>query len=97
MDTLIPTQLGALVFAFIQLLGIIVVMSQISWQVFIVFILVGSTCIWYHQYYILSTSEVARLSLVSRAPIVQNFGESISGAATIRSFDQESWFMERNL
>ena len=85
--TLIPTQPGALAFAFIQILGIIAVMSQISWMVFIVFIPVGSTCIWYHQYYIPSTSEVTRLSLVSRAPIIHNFGESMSGTTTIISFD----------
>ena len=65
-ETLIPTQLGALAFAFIQLLGIIAFMSQISWWVFIVFIPVGSTCIWRHQYYIPSTREVVHLPLVSR-------------------------------
>lgn len=49
------------------------------------------------QYYIPSARELAWLALVCRAPIVQHFGESISGAATIRSFDQESRFMERIL
>eukprot|EP00253_Pinus_taeda_P007646 PITA_07646 len=87
-DTLIPSQLGELAFAFIQLLGIIAVMSHIAWQVFIVFI---------PQYYITSARELARLASVCRAPIVQHFGESISGAAIIRSFDQEFRFMERNL
>ena len=42
-------------------------------------------------------------SILNHASIDQSavdtltFGESISGAATIRNFDQESWFMERNL
>lgn len=49
------------------------------------------------QYYITSARELARLASVCRAPIVQHFGESFSGAATIRSFDQEFRFMERNL
>ena len=31
----------------IQLLGIIAVMSQVAWQVFIVFIPVIAACIWY--------------------------------------------------
>ena len=50
MGTLIPSQLGELAFAFIQLLGIIAVMSHIAWQVFIVFIPVGASCIWYHVF-----------------------------------------------
>ena len=49
------------------------------------------------KYYIPSARELASLAFVCRAPIAQHFGESISGAATIRSFDQESRFMEINL
>eukprot|EP01018_Ginkgo_biloba_P024389 Gb_38867 [translate_table: standard] len=96
-DTTIPFQLGALAFSIIQLLGIIAVMSQVAWQVFIMFIPVAATCIWYQQYYIATARELARLVGVCKAPIIQHFAESISGAATIRSFDQESRFMRTNL
>lgn len=96
-DTSIPTYLGYLAVVLIQLLGTIAYMSVTAWQVFIVFIPVGATCIWYQKYYIPSARELSRLASVCRAPIVQHFGESISGAAIIRSFDQESRFMERNL
>lgn len=96
-DRTVPTGLGYLVVTLIQLLGIIAVMSFSAWQVFIVFIPLGAICIGYQKYYIPSARELARLASVCRAPIVQHFGESISGAATIRSFDQESRFMERNL
>ncbi|KAK8983365.1 hypothetical protein V6N11_073785 [Hibiscus sabdariffa] len=48
-DLNIPFQVGSFVFAVIQLLGIIAVMSQVAWQIFIIFIPVISTCIWYQE------------------------------------------------
>lgn len=46
-DTNIPSRVGAFAFSVIQLLGIIAVMSQVAWQVFIIFIPVIAACIWY--------------------------------------------------
>ena len=43
----IPYQVGAFAFSVIQLLGFIAVMSQVAWQVFIIFIPVIATCFWY--------------------------------------------------
>ncbi|KAK8620541.1 hypothetical protein V6N13_067014 [Hibiscus sabdariffa] len=96
-DLNIPFQVGSFVFAVIQLLGIIAVMSQVAWQIFIIFIPVISICIWYQQYYISSARELARLVGVCKAPVIQNFSETISGATTIRSFDQESRFQQQNM
>ncbi|XP_006839138.3 ABC transporter C family member 3 isoform X1 [Amborella trichopoda] len=96
-DMLIPFQIGAFAFTVIQLLGIIAVMSQVAWQVFIVFIPVIVVSIWYQQYYIPTARELARLVGVCEAPVIQHFAESISGSTTIRSFDKESRFMTTNL
>ncbi|KAJ7014300.1 ABC transporter C family member 3-like [Populus alba x Populus x berolinensis] len=96
-ETQIPYQVGALAFSSIQLLGIIAVMSQVAWQVFIVFIPVIAACIWYQRYYIPSARELSRLVGVYKAPVIQHFSETISGAATIRSFDQQSRFQETNM
>nr|POF14566.1 abc transporter c family member 3 [Quercus suber] len=84
-------------FSMIQLLGIIAVMSQVAWQVFIVFIPVIATCIWYQQYYIPSARELSRLVGVCKAPVIQHFAETLSGASTIRSFDEESRFRDKNM
>ena len=46
-DMIIPSQVGAFVFSLIQLLGIIVVMSQVAWQVFVIFIPVTAISLWY--------------------------------------------------
>jgi len=46
-DTSIAYQMGSVAFAVIQLVGIIAVMSQVAWQVFVVFIPVVATCFLY--------------------------------------------------
>ncbi|KAJ4977501.1 hypothetical protein NE237_002607 [Protea cynaroides] len=96
-DMSISSQINGFSFAVIQLLGVIAVMSQIAWQVFIMFIPAITICIWYQQYYIPTARELARLVGVCRAPVIQHFAESLSGSATIRSFDQEPRFMEMNI
>ncbi|KAG6501284.1 hypothetical protein ZIOFF_041163 [Zingiber officinale] len=95
-DTDIPTRIGAVAFNFIQLVGIVAVMSQVAWQVFIVFIPVIATCLWYQNYYIGTARELSRLNGVCKAPIIQHFSESLSGSTTIRSFDQNQRFINTN-
>ncbi|KAH6768081.1 multidrug resistance-associated protein 3 [Perilla frutescens var. frutescens] len=84
-------------FAVIQLLGVIAVMSQVAWQVFIIFIPVIAICIWLQRYYISAARELARLCGVSKAPVIQHFSETLSGSITIRSFDQEPRFRDISL
>ncbi|KAH9602493.1 hypothetical protein KSS87_020952 [Heliosperma pusillum] len=96
-DMNITNQVGAFVFSLIQLIGIIVVMSQVAWQVILIFIPVTAISIWYQQYYLPSARELSRLSGVAKAPVIQHFSETISGATTIRSFNQESRFCETSL
>ncbi|XP_057980497.1 ABC transporter C family member 3-like [Malania oleifera] len=93
-DMNIPIRVGSFAFSMIQLIGIIAVMSQVAWQVFIIFIPVIIACIWYQQYYIASARELSRLVGLCKAPVIQHFVETLSGATTIRSFDQESRFRD---
>ncbi|XP_045786142.1 ABC transporter C family member 3-like isoform X1 [Trifolium pratense] len=96
-DTDIPYQIGSFAFSLIQLIGIIIVMSQVAWQVFMVFVPVIAISIWYQRYYLPSARELSRLSGVCKAPIIQHFAETISGTSTIRSFDKQSRFHETNM
>ncbi|KAG6521811.1 hypothetical protein ZIOFF_018944 [Zingiber officinale] len=52
-DTDIPYRLAGLAFALVQLLCIIILMSQVAWPVFILFILVVTISIWYQDYVVL--------------------------------------------
>lgn len=97
LDMEIPGRLGWSAFSIIMLLGTVAVMSQVAWEVFVIFIPVTAVCIWYQQYYIPTARELARLSGIQRAPILHHFAESLAGAATIRAFDQEDRFSDGNL
>ncbi|CAL4922095.1 unnamed protein product [Urochloa decumbens] len=95
-DTNIADLMGTVAFSIIQLVGIVVVMSQVAWQVFVVFIPVFAVCIWYQRYYIDTARELQRLTGVCKAPILQHFAESITGLTTIRSFGKENQFVATN-
>ncbi|XP_024189456.1 putative ABC transporter C family member 15 isoform X2 [Rosa chinensis] len=97
LDLEMAIKLGWCALSIIQILGTIAVMSQVAWEVFIVFIPVTAVCIWYQQYYIPTARELARLSGIQRAPILHHFAESLAGAATIRAFDQQERFSNANL
>ncbi|KAI3467660.1 hypothetical protein Pfo_024323 [Paulownia fortunei] len=96
-DTDIPYRLAGLAFALIQLLSIVVLMSQVVWQVFFLFLIVFAISIWYQAYYITTARELARMVPIQQAPILHHFSESIAGATVIRSFNQEDRFWKKNV
>ncbi|GMN63549.1 hypothetical protein TIFTF001_032621 [Ficus carica] len=96
-DMSIWSLVSSFAFSIIQLLGIVAVMSQVAWQIVVVFVPVVAICIWYQRYYISSARELARLEGVCKAPVIQHFAESLSGSTTIRSFDQEARFHDTNM
>lgn len=96
-DTDIPYRLAGLAFALIQLLSIIILMSQIAWQIFFLFVAILGISVWYQCYYITTARELARMVGIRKAPIVQHFSESLAGAATIRCFNQEDRFLKKTL
>ncbi|CAN1246527.1 ABC transporter C family member 9 [Linum grandiflorum] len=97
LDLEMGQKLGSCAFSIIQMLGTIVVMSQVAWEVFVIFIPVTAICIWYQQIYTPTARELARLTGIQSAPILHHFSESLAGAATIRAFDQGERFIALNL
>ncbi|XP_058788046.1 ABC transporter C family member 3-like isoform X5 [Vicia villosa] len=96
-DMNISNLVWGLTYNLVQLVGNIAVMSQAAWQVLVVLIPVVVACIWYQRYYSASARELARLTGICQAPVIQHFSETISGSTTIRSFEQESRFNEMNM
>ncbi|WJX31534.1 Canalicular multispecific organic anion transporter 2 [Trifolium repens] len=96
-DMSISNLAWAFTYRVVQLFGNIAVMSQAAWQVIIVLIPVMAASIWYQRYYSASSRELARLTGICQAPVIQHFSETISGSTTIRSFEQESRFNEMNM
>jgi ABC-type multidrug transport system fused ATPase/permease subunit len=49
------------------------------------------------RYYMKSARELQRVKSIQQSPIIHHYGESITGAATIRGFGQEQRFMDTNI
>ncbi|KAJ7527162.1 hypothetical protein O6H91_16G039700 [Diphasiastrum complanatum] len=96
-DLDIPFRLGGFASSTIQLLGIIGVMSRVTWQILFLFVAMAAISIWMQQYYMASARELSRLVGIQKAPIIHHYGESIAGATTIRGFGQERRFIKTNL
>ncbi|XP_078427734.1 multidrug resistance-associated protein 5 isoform X2 [Wolffia australiana] len=96
-DLDIPFRLGGFASTTIQLLGIVGVMSKVTWQVLLLFFPMAIACWWMQKYYMASSRELVRIVGIQKSPVIHLFGESIAGAATIRGFGQEKRFMKRNL
>ncbi|PRP75003.1 hypothetical protein PROFUN_07396 [Planoprotostelium fungivorum] len=48
------------------------------------------------KFYLSSTRELKRLDSISKSPIYAQFSETLGGSATIRSFQREESFVEKN-
>lgn len=96
-DLDIPFRLGGFASSTIQLIGIVAVMSEVTWQVLLLVVPMAIVCLWMQKYYMASSRELVRIVSIQKSPIIQLFGESIAGAATIRGFGQEKRFLKRNL
>ncbi|KAJ4802620.1 ABC transporter C family member 5 [Rhynchospora pubera] len=96
-DTDIPFRLGGFSATTIQVICIISVMMNATWQVVFVFfpVVIISLCI--QKYYMNSSRELARIVSIQKSPIIHLFEESIAGASAIRAFGQEKRFMKKNL
>ncbi|WJX18358.1 Multidrug resistance-associated protein 5 [Trifolium repens] len=83
-DLDIPFRLGGFASSTIQLIGIVAVMSEVTWQVLLLVVPMAIVCLWMQKYYMASSRELVRIVSIQKSPIIQLFGESIAGASTIR-------------
>lgn len=94
-DDSLPFILNILLANFVGLLGIAVVLSCVQ-VMFLVLLLPFGYIYSKLQFYYRSTSrELRRLDSVSRSPIYASFTETLDGAATIRAFKSEEFFLLR--
>ncbi|KAL8490023.1 hypothetical protein ACS0TY_025791 [Phlomoides rotata] len=96
-DLDIPFRLGGFAATTIQLLGIVGVMTQVTWQILLLVVPMAIACLWMQKYYMASSRELVRIVSIQKSPVIHLFAESIAGAATIRGFGQDKRFMKRNL
>ncbi|CAL8146547.1 unnamed protein product [Orchesella dallaii] len=94
MDNVLPLILRYMLSGTFNVLATLVVIS-VSTPVFALVIPpVGLLYYFVQRFYIATSRQLKRLESVTRSPIYSHFGETISGASTIRAFKQQARFVE---
>ncbi|KAL3687431.1 hypothetical protein R1sor_013740 [Riccia sorocarpa] len=97
LDLNMQFRFSGILVATVELVGVIAVMSQVTWEVSLLSLPTVVICVAIQRYYMASAREFSHLVGVQKSPIIHHFCESVQGAATVRSFGQEGRFMRTNL
>ncbi|KAH8492054.1 hypothetical protein H0E87_021590 [Populus deltoides] len=73
------------------------VLAVITWQVLFVSIPMIYLAIRLQRYYFASAKEMMRINGTTKSLVANHLAESVAGAMTIRAFEEEESFFERNL
>ncbi|XP_064537334.1 multidrug resistance-associated protein 1 isoform X3 [Drosophila montana] len=95
-DNTLPQNLRASVSQFFAVLATIVVIS-ISTPIFLA-VIVPIAFIYYfaQRFYVATSRQLMRLESVSRSPIYSHFGETVTGASTIRAYTVQDRFIDES-
>ncbi|KAL3687954.1 hypothetical protein R1sor_014263 [Riccia sorocarpa] len=96
-DIPVPMFSGAVLALGFQLIGVIFVTVQITWQICILLVPLAFIYYKYQVYYFSTSRELTRVDALTKAPIIHHFSESVSGFVTIRCFGQQSRFIQLNV
>ncbi|KAH9625391.1 hypothetical protein KSS87_011462, partial [Heliosperma pusillum] len=72
-------------------------LASITPQILFVYIPVIYMIIWLQRYYLATAKELMRIQGTTKSQIANHLAESISGAMTIRAFEEEDRFFAKNL
>ncbi|GJP59749.1 hypothetical protein CLOP_g15118 [Closterium sp. NIES-67] len=87
---------GSVLNNLVQLLGIFLVTSAVTWPVIVVLIPLALLYVPLQRYYLSSSRELTRIDGLTKSPILAHFSETLAGAAVIRAFAQEERFEIEN-
>ncbi|KAM3207796.1 hypothetical protein ACQJBY_062832 [Aegilops geniculata] len=73
------------------------VLAVVTWQVLFVSVPMVVWAIWLQRYYLASAKELMRINGTTKSALANHLGESISGAITIRAFEEEDRFFAKIL
>uniref|UniRef100_A0ACD6A9R0 Uncharacterized protein n=1 Tax=Avena sativa TaxID=4498 RepID=A0ACD6A9R0_AVESA len=73
------------------------VLAVVTWEVLFVSVPMIVLGIKLQRYYLASAKELMRINGTTKSALANHLGESISGAITIRAFEQEDRFFAQNL
>ncbi|XP_074103400.1 multidrug-Resistance like Protein 1 isoform X5 [Cotesia typhae] len=93
MDSKLPLSIVQCLPCFLRVIATLVVISY-STPIFIAVIVpIGVLYYFIQRFYVATSRQLKRLESVSRSPIYSHFGESITGAQTIRAFNVQERFI----
>ncbi|CAK1601166.1 unnamed protein product [Parnassius mnemosyne] len=96
LDNVLPMTLRGWTSCFFAVLGTLFVIS-LSTPIFMSVILpIGIVYYLIQRFYVATSRQLKRLESVSRSPIYSHFGESITGASTIRAYGVTQRFVEES-
>ncbi|KAM0894855.1 hypothetical protein ACQ4PT_024288 [Festuca glaucescens] len=73
------------------------VLAVVTWEVLFVSVPMIILAIRLQRYYLASAKELMRINGTTKSALANHLGESISGAITIRAFEEEDRFFAKNL
>eukprot|EP00897_Mesotaenium_endlicherianum_P007164 jgi/Mesen1/6476/ME000330S05492 len=97
LDLEIPFKFGGASAMAVQLAGTLLVTVTVTWQIAFLILPLAFVFFWLQGYYLATSRELTRLDSITRSPILHFFAESIAGSATVRAFNQERRFAQRNV
>ncbi|CAN6270976.1 unnamed protein product [Urochloa humidicola] len=96
-DTSLVFYVGFATSMCISVVTSIAVTCQVAWPSVVAVLPLLLLNIWYRNRYIATSRELTRLQGVTRAPVIDHFTETFSGAPTVRCFRKEDEFYQTNL
>ncbi|KAJ1258131.1 hypothetical protein BS78_10G050800 [Paspalum vaginatum] len=73
------------------------VLAVVTWQVLFVSVPMIILAIRLQRYYLASAKELMRINGTTKSALANHLGESIAGAITIRAFEEEDRFFDKNM
>ncbi|KAG2609544.1 hypothetical protein PVAP13_4KG049200 [Panicum virgatum] len=73
------------------------VLAVVTWQVLFIAVPMIVLAIRLQSYYLASAKELMRINGTTKSALANHLGESVAGAITIRAFEEEDRFFEKNL
>ncbi|KAF8698183.1 hypothetical protein HU200_035701 [Digitaria exilis] len=73
------------------------VLAVVTWQVLFISVPMIVLAMRLQKFYLASAKELMRINGTTKSAVANHLGESIAGAITIRAFEEEDRFFEKNL
>ncbi|XP_024541088.1 ABC transporter C family member 10 [Selaginella moellendorffii] len=96
-DVDFPFSLCYFIAATVNALSNLAVTASVTWQLLVIIIPMLYLNRVLQTYYMASARELNRINGITKSPILNYFGEAITGAGTIRAFQRQEQFMRKIL